>query len=65
MVTDGVLDCIQGENKEREIENIIMGIKSRNPQEIADQILAKAMEYTNNQAIDDMTVLVAGVWKKY
>lgn len=65
MVTDGVLDCIQGENKESEIEKIIMGIKSRNPQEIADQVLAKAMEYANNEAVDDMTVLVAGVWKKY
>lgn len=42
-----------------------MSIKSRNPQDMADQILARAMEYSDNEAIDDMTVLVAGVWKKY
>ena len=65
MVTDGVLDCIQGDNKQQEVEHIIMSIKSRNPQDMADQILARAMEYSDNQAIDDMTVLVAGVWKKY
>lgn len=65
MVTDGVLDCIQGENKQEEVEHIIMSIKSRNPQDMADQILSRAMEYSDNEAIDDMTVLVAGVWKKY
>lgn len=65
MVTDGVLDCIKGDNKEQEIEHIIMSVKSRNPQEMANQILARAMEYSENEAIDDMTVLVAGVWKKY
>lgn len=65
MVTDGVLDCIQGDKKQEEVEHIIMSIKSRNPQDMADQILARAMEYSDNEAIDDMTVLVAGVWKKY
>ncbi|WP_310604117.1 stage II sporulation protein E [Anaerosporobacter sp.] len=65
MVTDGVLDCIGVEDKEGELGNIIMSVKSRNPQDIAQQILARAMEYSDNQAIDDMTVLVAGVWKKY
>ena len=48
MVTDGVLDCIQGENKQEEVEHIIMSIKSRNPQDMADQILSRAMEYSDN-----------------
>ncbi|WP_167955316.1 stage II sporulation protein E [Anaerosporobacter faecicola] len=65
MVTDGVLDCIQGDEKEKEMEQIILSIKTTNPQDMADQILTKAMEFSDNQAVDDMTVLVAGVWKKY
>lgn len=65
MVTDGVLDCITVEDKEKEMEEIIMSIKSKNPQEVANQILAKAIQYNENKAIDDMTVLVAGIWKKY
>lgn len=64
MVTDGVLDCISDYDKEKILEEIIMEIKSNNPQEIANYILEKAMEYNNYTPIDDMTVIVAGIWEK-
>ncbi|HEX3076466.1 MAG TPA: stage II sporulation protein E [Lachnospiraceae bacterium] len=65
MVTDGVLDCIKDEDKLGIMESIISEIKCHNPQEIAELILEKAMGHNNNTPVDDMTVLVAGVWKKY
>lgn len=64
MVTDGVLDCIKEYDKESYLEDIIMNITSQKPQEIANQILKKALEENRNTPIDDMTVMVAGIWKR-
>lgn len=64
MVTDGVLDCIHEGDKEKFMEDIIMQIKTNNPSEIANYILEKAIEQNDHTAKDDMTVLVAGIWKK-
>ncbi|BBF44780.1 stage II sporulation serine phosphatase for sigma-F activation [Lachnospiraceae bacterium KM106-2] len=64
MLTDGVLDCIPGENKEKYIEEFLLEIKVRNPQEIADEILEHVKGLNNGEIVDDMTVIVAGLWKK-
>lgn len=64
MVTDGVLDCIREEDKEKFMEDAIMEITSKNPQEIANIILDKSIEQNNYTALDDMTVIVGGIWKK-
>lgn len=64
MITDGVLDSISCEEKENYICNILSEVDSHNPQEIADYVLEKAMEEGNEVAIDDMTVIVAGIWEK-
>lgn len=64
MVTDGVLDCIQGDNKEEAMEKIIMELKSSNPQEIANRILDHTLTQTNYIPMDDMTVITAGLWLK-
>lgn len=64
MITDGVLDCIQDIEKEKFISDVLADIKSRNPQEIANEVLDRAIEQNNHTAVDDMTVIVAGVWKK-
>lgn len=64
MVTDGVLDCIKEQDKEKFMEDIIMDITSQNPQEIANIILEKTIEQNNYTAVDDMTVIVSGIWKK-
>jgi len=64
MVTDGVLDCIKGKNKEEFIGQFLMDMKMKNPQEIANRILQEALEENDQIPVDDMTVLVAGVWKK-
>lgn len=64
MVTDGVLDCIKGTDKEEYIGQLLMEMKTNNPQEIANRILQEALEENDQVPIDDMTVLVTGVWKK-
>jgi len=64
MVTDGVLDSIEEVNKEAIMEEIILDIKSTNPQEIANQILERMLAKSNYSPSDDMTVLCAGIWLK-
>lgn len=64
MVTDGVLDCIEEEDKEGYMEQMIMDIKSNNPQEIANRILDRMLLQTNYVPRDDMTVITAGMWLK-
>lgn len=64
MVTDGVLDSIEAENKEDFMEKLIMEIKSSNPQEIANRILDQTLSQSNYVPKDDMTVITAGMWLK-
>lgn len=64
MVTDGVIDSIEGDNKELILAEFISKEKHKNPNDIANQVLNFALEQNNNIPIDDMTVLVAGFWRK-
>lgn len=64
MVSDGVLDCIKEKEKEKAFSEYIMKIKTKNPQEIADDLLDYAKEQNDYIALDDMTIIVAGLWKK-
>jgi stage II sporulation protein E len=64
MVTDGVLDCIEEVNKEAYMEQLILEIKSSNPQEFANRILDKTLSHSNYTPKDDMTVITAGIWLK-
>lgn len=64
MVSDGVLDSLPGEDKERIMTEYLEGIVKRNPQNMADEILEFAGQFTE-EIRDDMTVMVAGIWKKF
>jgi stage II sporulation protein E len=64
MVTDGVLDCIQEEDKEAYMERFIMEMDSSNPQEIANRILDSTLSQSNYVPRDDMTVITTGLWLK-
>jgi stage II sporulation protein E len=64
MLTDGVLDCIEAENKEAFIEQLLLESKSCNPQEIANRILERTLSQSNYVPLDDMTVITAGIWLK-
>lgn len=64
MVTDGVIDCIPGDDKEKFIEELIADLHMNNPKEISNAILNQALELNQGVPKDDMTVLVAGFWQK-
>jgi len=64
MMTDGVLDCIKEPDKEKFMQEVIMKIETTNPREMANLILQEALNQNEQIPIDDMTVLVAGIWKK-
>ncbi len=64
MVSDGVLDGLPGEDKERVMADYLEGIVKRNPQNMADEILEFAEQFAEDVR-DDMTVLVAGIWKNF
>ena len=63
MVRDGVLDALPGEDKEQIMVEYLEGIVKRNPQNMAEEILEFA-EGISEEVRDDLTVLVAGIWKK-
>ena len=63
MVTDGVLEAIPGERKEEQLSLFYQTLTSQKPGELAQSILHYAKEQ-GECVRDDMTVLVAGIWKK-
>lgn len=64
MATDGVVDCIPGEEKEEFISEFLKDLKMNNPKEMANALLNMALEQNGWVPVDDMTVLVAGFWSK-
>ena len=61
MVSDGVIEAFDVEDKEEMLVNIISEISGKNPKRIADTILEKALESSKGEALDDMTVVVVMV----
>ena len=63
MVTDGVLDALPLGQEEKTMKEIIMQVHSLSPKELGRGILDRVLGYCDYKARDDMTVLVAGLWK--
>lgn len=64
MVSDGILESVNEEEKDKVISNIILGAKAKKPKELAFEILNKVCEKNGSLINDDMTVLVTGIWDK-
>ena len=64
MMTDGVLDALPQEREEETMKEIIMDVHEESPKDFGRGILERVLGYSDYHARDDMTVLVAGVWKK-
>lgn len=64
MVTDGVMDALPPGEEEETMKELILDLNIQTPKELARGILDKVMGYCEYQAKDDMSVLVAGMWKK-
>ena len=63
MMTDGVLDACPGDDKESDMKAYMESMPLKSPQDMAERILRFAC-HGSIAARDDMTVLVAGIWKR-
>ena len=64
MVTDGVLDVLPVEHQEKLMKDIILEHPTNHPKELAEYILNRVRQYKNGRFLDDMTILVVGIWKQ-
>ena len=64
MVSDGVIEYLQVDKPEEVLTAIIGETTTDNSGAMAREILDKVLSYTGGYAMDDMTVLVAGIWEK-
>lgn len=62
MVTDGVLDAMEGENKEQAMCQFLSAHRENHAGELAKAILEECLPQ-GAEAKDDMTVLVGGLWR--
>lgn len=62
MVTDGVLDALPVGEQELIMKMIIEGTNITNPKEMAHHILEQVLECSGEIPLDDMTVMVVGMW---
>ena len=63
MVTDGVMDALPVGEQESLIGKFIRGTESQNPKEMAHYILEQVLEWTGEIPVDDMTIIVVGIWE--
>lgn len=64
MISDGIVDALQCEDKEEAMGRIIMDIRTSSPREMALEILSRSLEMTEGIPKDDMTVICTGIWDK-
>lgn len=64
MVTDGVLEYLHVKNPQEKLSDIISDIQTDNAGVLAKTILERVLLFTGGYAMDDMTVLVTGIWEK-
>ena len=64
MVTDGVIEYLHVRNPKETLADIISGIHTENAGVLAERILEQVLFRTGGYAMDDMTILVTGIWEK-
>ncbi len=64
MVTDGVIEYLHVRNPKEILADIIGAAKTDNAGVLAETILEQVLMRTGGHAMDDMTVLVTGLWEK-
>ncbi len=61
-VTDGVMDALPVGEQELLMRMMIEGTVKTNPREMAEHLLRQVLECSAEVPMDDMTILVVGVW---
>lgn len=64
MLTDGVIEYLRVRNPKETLMDIISMIETENAGVLAETILQEVLLRTGECALDDMTVLVTGIWEK-
>ena len=64
MVTDGVMDALPAGEQDVLMCTFIQDTDILTPRERAHHILGRVLEWSGEVPLDDMTVLVAGLWSK-
>lgn len=64
MVTDGVMDALPAGEQDVLMCTFIQDTDILNPRELAHHILGRVLEWSGEVPLDDMTVLVSGLWSK-
>jgi len=64
MMSDGVLGAFQEDEYLEILTNTIEEITDQNPSEIAEKLLHFAIHFCGGHILDDMTIIVAGLWEK-
>ena len=64
MVTDGVIEYLHVRNPKETLAGIIGAVQTDNAGVLAEKILEQVLVCTGGHAMDDMTVLVTGIWEK-
>ncbi len=62
MVTDGVMDALPVGEQDLLMRMIMEGTNLQNPKEMAHHVLEQVLECSGEVPLDDMTVLVVGIW---
>lgn len=64
MVTDGVIEYLHVRNPKETLADIIAMVQTDNAGVLAETIMQQVLLRTGGYAMDDMTVLVTGIWEK-
>lgn len=64
MMTDGVLEALPEEDRERLMAEMIGKTASRNAREFARRLMERVYLMQKLQARDDMTILIGNIWEK-
>jgi stage II sporulation protein E len=64
MVSDGVLEYLHVKNPEEKFAEILSDIATDNAGVMAQKALERVLLFTGGYAMDDMSILVTGIWRK-
>lgn len=64
MLTDGVIEYLHVRNPKETMMDILAMIETENAGVLAESVLQEVLKRTGDCALDDMTVLVTGIWEK-
>lgn len=64
MISDGVLDALGETEADATMEHMLLQMEPGNPKEMANQLLSEVLNRCSYCPMDDITILVFGIWKK-